>query len=382
MRCRNLAGWCVAGMLALSPALAADEPDEQVTTTKLPAPTPYRIFLPDFTISHVADGRLYLIDGETLKLQGMVATGFAGLMALSPDRSELYIATTYYTRLGHGERNDVVDTYDLATLAWKGEISIPPKHAQALPYRGVLRTSADGRLLFVQNATPASSVSVVDLKARKFLAEVPTPGCWIILPSYTVASRFSTLCGDGTILTVTLDDEGKPKTQKRSGRFFNPDEDPIFVHAENIGDRYYFVSFKGMLHTANLAGEQATFEAPSSLLTRDDARGGWRPGGYQILALHEPTRRLFVAMHPKGKEGSHKDPAKEIWVFDLASGKRIARVPGSNAIAIAVSRNDQPRLYAIDGLKMALVVYDARGKPVVKRRMENAAEIATALEMQ
>jgi len=87
-------------------------------------------------------------------------------------------------------------------------------------------------------------------------------------------------------------------------------------------------------------------------------------------------------MHPKGTEGSHKNPAKEIWVFDLASGKRIARVPGSNAIAIAVSRNDQPRLYAIDGLKMALVVYDARGKPVVKRRMENAAEIATALEMQ
>ena len=382
MRCKSLAGWFAAGMFALSVAFAADEPFEQVTTAKLPPATPYRIYLSDFSINHVADGRLNVIDGDALKLQGMVATGFAGLPALAPDRSELYIATTYYTRLGHGERNDVVDIYDIATLAYKGEIAIPPKHAQALPYHGVVRTSADGRLLFVQNATPASSVSVVDLKARKFVTEVPTPGCWIILPSYTVPFRFSTLCGDGTVLTVTLDEEGKQKTLKRSARFFNPDEDPLFVHAENIGDRYFFVSFKGKIYTANLGGEEARFEEPWSLLAPADVRQGWRPGGYQLLALHEASGRLFVAMHPKGKEGSHKDPAKEIWVFDLATEKRVARAPGNNAIAIAVSRNEVPRLFAIDGVKMALVVYDADRKLVFKRRMENVAEIGTLVEMQ
>jgi methylamine dehydrogenase heavy chain len=382
MRRKSFAPWIAAAMVALTPAFAADEPDEQVTTAKLPPSTPHRLYLSDFTISHVADGRLYLIDGDALKLQGMVATGFAGLPALSPDRSELYVATTYYTRLGHGERNDVVDIYDLATLSYKGEIAIPPKHAQALPYRGVVRTSADGRWLFVQNATPASSVTVVDLKARKFVAEVPTPGCWIILPSQSVSSRFSTLCGDGTVLTITLDDEGKPKAPRRSARFFDPDDDPLFVHAENIGDRFIFVSFKGKVYTANLGGEVATFEEPWSLLTREDLRAGWRPGGYQVTALHEATGRLFVAMHPKGREGSHKDPAKEIWAFDLAAKRRISRAPGNNAIAIAVSRNDQPRLYAIDGVKMALVVYDAAGKLAVRRRMEGVAEVATLIEMQ
>ena len=358
-RCSIGAVWMAASLFLPTPAFAADEPSEQVSVAKLPAATPYRVYLADFAINHVVDGRLYVIDGDAMKLDGMVATGFAGLPTLSPDRSELYVATTYYPRLSRGERTDVVDIYDPATLAWKDEIVIPPKHAQALPYRGVIRTSADGKLLFVQNATPATSVTVVDLKARRVVAEVPTPGCWIVLPAASVASRFSTLCGDGTVLTVTLDDEGRPKTQKKSGKFFDPDTDPLFVQAENVGDRYFFVSFKGMLHTANLGGEQATFETPWPLVAGPDARGGWRPGGYQPLALHEGTGRIFVAMHAKGKDGSHKDPAKEIWAFDLASHKRAARAPGHNAIAIAVSRNAAPRLYAIDGLKQALVVYDA-----------------------
>ena len=370
---------CLAAALCMAPALAADPPNEQVTTQALPPPSAHRVYLADFTINHVMDGRLNVIDGQALKLQGMVATGFAGLPALSPDRSELYVATTYYTRLNHGERVDVVDVYDLATLAHKGEIAIPPKHAMALPYQGVIRTSADGKLLFVQNATPAQSVSVVDLRTRQFVAEIQTPGCWIILPSQTVAARFTTLCGDGTLLTVTLEDDGKPKSMKRSERFFDPDRDPLFVQAENVGDRYYFVSFKGRVHTADVGGEVARFEPPWPLVSDAEARAGWRPGGYQPLALHERSGRLYVAMHARGSEGSHKNPAKEIWTFDFAAKKRIARAPGSNAIAIATSRDDTPRLYAIDGVKMALAVYDTAPRLVPRRRMEGVAEAGTLL---
>ena len=369
----------VASLAASS--FAADEPNEQVTTQKLPPANAHRVYLADFAISHVMDGRLNVIDGDALKLQGMVATGFAGLPALSPDRSELYVATTYYTRLNHGDRVDVVDIYDLATLAHKGEIAIPPKHAMALPYHGVIRTSVDGRLLFVQNATPAQSVSVVDLRARKFVAEIQTPGCWIVLPSQTHAPRFSTLCGDGTMLTVTLEDDGTMKSMKRSGRFFDPEQDPLFVHAENAGDRYFFVSFKGSVYTANVGGEVAQFEPPWPLVTPAEARQGWRPGGYQPLALHERSGRLYVTMHAKGVEGSHKNPAQEIWAFDAAEKKRVARAPGSNAIAIATSRDETPKLYAIDGLKMALVVYDTAPRLVSRRRMEGVAEAGTLLEL-
>jgi methylamine dehydrogenase heavy chain len=374
-------GWLPVALFAALPAFAADEPNEQVTTKPLPPATAQRIYLGDFAISHVMDGRLNVIDGANLKLLGMVATGFAGLPALAPDRSELYVATTYYTRLNHGDRVDVVDIYDLATLEHKGEIAIPPKHAMALPYHGVIRTSADGRLLFVQNATPAQSVSIVDLKARKFVAEIQTPGCWIVLPSQTHAPRFSTLCGDGTILTVTLQADGTLESMKRSGRFFDADDDPLFVHAENVGDRYFFVSFKGRVYTANVGGEVAQIEEPWPLVTRSEERQGWRPGGYQPLAVHERSGRLYVGMHAKGADGTHKNPAQEIWAFDLASKKRVGRAPGSNAIAIATSRDERPQLYAIDGVKMALVAYDTAPRLVSRRRMEGVAEVGTLLEM-
>ena len=52
--------------------------------------------------------------------------------------------------------------------------------AWALPYKGTIAPSLDDAWVFIQNATPLSSVTVVDHKAWKVTAEVPTLGCWII----------------------------------------------------------------------------------------------------------------------------------------------------------------------------------------------------------
>jgi len=370
-----LSGAC-AGSVA-----GAETVFETLSVAKMPAPTPHRIYVSDIAINHIVDGRLHVIDGDALKYLGVVSTGFAGNATLSVDRQELYVATTYYSRLSHGERSDVVDIHDPQTLEHRGEIAIPSRHAQALPYKGLVRPSSDGRWLFVQNATPASSVTVVDLKARKFAFEVATPGCWIIIPSQTVGSRFSTLCGDGTLQTITLNDNGSFKSRSRSERFFQPDDDPVFVQSDHIGDRHFFVSFKGQVHAADLSAEQPRLEAPWSLVTAADARKAWRPSGYQLLAIHRKTNRMFVAMHMGGKEGSHKDPAKEIWVFDLTQAKRVARLPGHNAIALTVSQTDTPKLFAIDGVKMGLAVFDASAKPRFLHRMEQIGESATMMEL-
>jgi methylamine dehydrogenase heavy chain len=356
---------------------------ETVGVASLPPATPYRLYVADVAITHIVDGKVHILDGRKMKYEGTIATALAGNATLSPDRSELYVATTYFTRLNRGERVDQVDVYDAGTLKLTAEIGIPPKHAQALPYRGLLRASADGRWLFVQNATPATSVSVVDLKAHKFVVEVPTPGCWALLTVPSESTRFTTICGDGSLLTVTLDAEGKVATQRRVAKFFDPDTDPIFIHAEYEGDQVHFVSFKGMLHTARLGGEEARFEAPRPLVTGADTKGGWRPGGYQPIALHAQSRRLFVGMHPGGKEGSHKEPAREIWVYDLAAGKRVARIPGSTAIALAVTRGDKPLLFAIDGAKNALVSWDVQAAPRLRaQRLAPMGDSATLIEVQ
>lgn len=354
---------------------------ETLSIARMPEPTPQRLYVSDISINHIVDGRLHVIDGDTLQYLGMISTAYAGNATLSIDRRELYVATTYYSRLSRGERTDVVDIHDTQTLEHKGEIVIPARHAQALPYKGLARPSSDGRWLFVQNATPASSVTVVDLKARKFAAEVPTPGCWIVIPSQTEGRRFSTLCGDGTLQTIVLNEDGSPKSRARSARFFHPDEDPVFVQTDNIGDRHFFVSYKGQVHAADLSGDEPKVEAPWPLASSAEARRGWRPGGYQLIAVHRRTGRLFVAVHAGGGEGSHKNPAQEIWVFDLETKKRVAKLPGHNAIAIAVSQADQPKLFAIDGLNMGLAVYDAGSRPRFLRRMEQIGEAATLLEL-
>ncbi|WP_374477467.1 amine dehydrogenase large subunit [Zoogloea sp.] len=380
---KALAGSLLTTALALgaSAGAMAELPTESITTGKLPPPNPYRIYLHDVAIGHIVDGRLHVIDGENLRYQGVIATGLAGQAVLSADRKEIFVATTYYSRLSHGVRTDVVDVHDAQTLAHTGEIEIPPRHAQSLHYKGTIRPSADGRWLFVQYATPATSVGIIDLKTRKAVNEVATPGCWAILPAASVGGRFSTVCGDGTLLTVSLDEAGQVRTQKRSARFFDPDKDPIFIHGEQDGDTYRFVSFHGEIHTAHVGGEVASYDAPWSVLGAADRKQGWRPGGYQVFAQHNASGRLYVGMHDKGKEGSHKTPAKEIWTVDLASKKRIARSPGNDAIALAVSQGERPRLFAYDGVKAAIAVFDASRKLTLSKRMEGVGETPTQMEL-
>ncbi len=380
MRYSRVLGCFVTAACLAFPAWG-EQQFETLSVARLPAPNAHRIYLSDITITHIVDNRLHVIDGDSFKYLGVISTGYAGQSTLSRDRKELYVATTYYTRLSHGERTDVVEVHDPLTLERRAEIVIPPRRAQALPYQGIIRTSNDGRWLFVQNATPATSVTVVDLKARRFAAEIPNPGCWIIIPSETAANRFSTLCGDGTLQTMVLNEDGSLKSKTRSARFFNPDEDPVFVQAEHIGDRHYLVSFRGMVHEADLSGETPMLEAPWSLIGKGDAKSGWRPGGYQLFTIHHSSGRMFIAMHKHGAEGTHKNPADEIWVVDLAGHKRVGRLPGNGAVALAVSQTPSPKLFALDGVKMGIASFDAGPKPRFLKRMEQAAESATQLEL-
>ena len=125
----------------------------------LSATTTERIYVADVAISHIVDGRMRVFNATNGKLLGIINTGYAGNFALSAKADELYLATTYLSRGGRGERSDILEVWDTNTLSVKYEVLLPPKRAQALNYRGYLRTSADGRLMFVQNATPATSVT-------------------------------------------------------------------------------------------------------------------------------------------------------------------------------------------------------------------------------
>lgn len=354
-RITAVAGFCVAANAL------ADLPVEELTV--IPAVTAKnRAYVSDIAISHIGDGKLHVIDTDTGDYLGVIGSGFAGQVTYSPDGSEILLATGYLSRGQRGERTDIVEVWDANTLAFKYEIEIVPKRAMALNYRSTIRTSADGRWVFVQNATPASSVTVVDLQERKMVAEIPTPGCWGIYPPAGRSDRFSTLCGDGTVATILLDGEGNAASRNVSDKLFDADKDAWFIQGEQDGSTYRFVSFLGNIAVVDLGGDTARLvETWAMVRSTADRKAGWRPGGYQPLAVHAASGRLYVAMHPGGAEGSHKNPAKEIWAFDLKTKKRVARMPGHAAIALTASSNGK-RVLAIDIEKLSLVAIEIGAK--------------------
>ncbi|APX73615.1 amine dehydrogenase large subunit [Achromobacter insolitus] len=376
--------WALYAALAASAGLArADLPVEELKGgTRLPPATPHRLYVMDAVFNHLVDSRVNIYDGDTMKFLGLVPTSFNGHMTVSADGKDIYVMTTYYERLNRGKRTDVVEAWDAETLTPKFEVPIPQKRAQALNYRNYLRQSTDGGLLLVQNATPASSVTVVDLKTRQFADEVTAAaGCWSIIVLPSRPRSFASICGDGALLTVDLDQAGKPMGQQRSQPMFEPEKDPIFTHTENLGNTFYFVSYNGNVYSADFSGKDAVFGKPWSLLEASGKDQGWRPGGYNLLAVNQASKRLYVGMHPNGAEGSHKTPAAEIWVYDLATRKRVARVPGKNALSMSVSQDDQPRLYTLDGGNVN--IYDAApAAPVFKGTIQAAGETALQVEPQ
>jgi len=359
---------------------AEDLPPETLTVAQLPPADANRLYISDVAFRHMVDGRLHVVDGKRMTYLGLVPTGFGGQAVLSPDKRTIYVVATYYPRLSRGERTDVVSAYDADTLAYRSEIVIPPRHAQSLPYRGIITISPDGRFLYVQNATPATSVSIVDLQAGKLASEVQTPGCWGVFVTPASSARFRTLCSDGAMLTVSHDAQGQPAGQKRSTRMFDPQHDPVFLHAEKVGDMLYFVSFNGNVYRADLSGEAPAFDPPWPLVGPADAKGGWRPGGYQLFAVHAATQRLYVGMHPRGREGSHKSPAAEIWTVDLASHKRLARSPGQHALALTVTQGERPTLYALDAATAGVVALDPANRLKPLARLDGVGEDALRLE--
>lgn len=341
-----LAAGTAIGETGRPPPLA----EEEITVERLTPPDGNRLYVTDFVFNHMVDGRIHVVDGKAGRFLGQVVSGYGALTTVSPDGKSIYLATTYYPRLYRGKRSDVVEVHDAETLELKAEIDIPAKKAQAASYRSMLVPSSDGRFLYVQNATPATSVSVVDLQAKKFVAEVQTPGCWSIQAweQSQGGHRFSAICGDGTLLTVTLDEAGQPKSRERSARFFDPDKDPIYVHPEMRGDERYFVSYNGNVYQVGLSGEQPVFRAPWSLLDARDRKQAWRPGGMQVTTMHRASGTLYINMHDKGEEGSHKNPSKEVWAFNVDSQKRVARIPSNGAISLVASQGETPLLYLLN----------------------------------
>jgi len=337
-----------AFLATLSPAFAEDLAPEKVTSAKIPADLK-RVYLVDLTINHIVDGRVYVLAADNLEVKGMIELGFLGLFYAPPKSDKLYVATTYYDRLTRGKRTDAITVYDANTLKAVDEILIPNKRAQPIEYRPLMSGSSDGKYIFVQNATPATSITVANIASKK-TAELAAPGCYGTYPSIKAANRVSTLCGDGTIGTYTLNDAGTEGKRAASEKLFDADTDAWFIHGEKNGDNYVFISFKGVMTTVSLEGEKAA--KVDAFPIADGVEGNWRPGGYQPFAIDGGM--AYVLMHSNGAEGTHKNPSVEIWTVDLKAKKVVARSKVTTITSLTIAPGGGA-LYGINPLEPSVV---------------------------
>jgi methylamine dehydrogenase heavy chain len=355
----------LAHALLLSALLAAaaraelpSDSDQGTRSATLAVPaSKHWVWVNDFVFPHMADGMAYLIDGDSGRYLGTLSTGYGfARLVLSRDGKLIYSPETYFSRGTRGTRTDVVSLYDPGTLKAIGEISIPPKRSSNMPMMANQVLTDDDRFLLIYNFNPAQSVTVVDTKTRKFVREIETPGCALVYP--TGPRSFFSICGDGSLSLVNLDDNGAAQ-QKRTQPLFDLAADPVTEKAVRVGSTWYFVSFAGRIYPLEAGPQQAVMGANWWLTTDAERKAGWRPGGLQQLAVNVRQSRLYAIMHRGGIE-THKDPGKDVWVYDLTSRRRIQQFTlKSLASSIQLSSDAQPLMFGIfiDGTD--LDIYDA-----------------------
>lgn len=349
-----------------SAASAAQVPTDPLTATRLPAASnPHWVWVNDVVFHHMADGKAFLLDGDSGRMLGMLSTGFGfNGVVLPKNAAAIYSPEIYFSRHTRGERTDVVTVYDPRELRPVAEIPIPPKRVSSMPMLANSRLTDDDRFLLVYNYTPAQSITVVDTKARKFVGEVDVAGCALVYP--TGPRSFFSLCGDGTALLVQLDDDGKAAGKARSAQLFDPVRDPVTEKAVRSGSTWLFASFHGDIVPIEATPQGLKAGARWSLLDEADRKGSWKPGGMQHLALHEASGRLYSLMHVGG-EDTHKDPGTEIWVYELAGKRRTQRIALKEpATSIAVTADAKPLLFAIFIAAQKVDVYDGQSGELLR----------------
>ncbi len=131
---------------------------EESDVATLSAPSSHWITALSFFDSNAAR----IIDGDSGKVLGAVHVAPMSSIVFAPDGKHIYVAETIWTKGNRGTRQDMVTVYDARTL--KLETEIPLSGRLLTGYRHALfAISTDGKIGYVYNMSPASSVIVVDL---------------------------------------------------------------------------------------------------------------------------------------------------------------------------------------------------------------------------
>ena len=215
--------------------------------------------------------KTYVLNGTTGAIEGMINQGYWPNFAISPDGTELYAVDTYWEKHTRGKRSDYIVVRDAQTLEVKEDIPLPDGRFLIASKKYNFDVTPDGRYGLTYNLAPSTAVTVTDLKARKSVGSIGIPGCGLIFAQ--APNRFSSLCADGSISTVTFDDSAKA-TVKHAANIFDAKNDPAFEHSawDKKHQMLYLVTYQGDVVPVSLAADQAVSGAKWSLTSAPSAR--------------------------------------------------------------------------------------------------------------
>lgn len=374
----NLAAGVAASALVLAiPVLAGDADDlsadaklqlaESHATATLTPTDQRRLYVLDVAFPAAEAARTYVLDGASGRLEGMFNQAYWPNFAISPDGGELYAVDSYWEKHTRGKRSDYIVVRDARTLQVSEDIPLPAGRLLIVSKKYNFDVTPDGHYGLTYNLAPQTAVTVTDLKARKAVGTIGIPGCGLIFAQGP--ARFSSLCADGAIDTVSFD-ESANATIKRAANVFDAKNDPAFEHSgwDKHHQMLYLVTYHGKVIPVNLAGEQAVAGASWSLTSDAERSAGWRPGGWQLTHFHSSKQRLYVLMH-QGRDWTHKNSGTEVWEFDATTGKRLQRVKlPEPAQSIAVSQDADALLYVIADSYRIYGFRLATGKPLYRTK--------------
>lgn len=346
MRAMTLAALTLPAFLSVANAQLAPE---TIGSETMPDPGD------NWFIAKTSDGA-YVWDGASGEMQGLLSlSSYTPAVQPNPARKEVYAAESYFSRGVHGDRTDILAIYDFENLSPIAEVEIPQKIA-VLSLRGHIGLMGSGRHVAVFNMTPGQSVSIIDVENRRFVDELSTAGCAIIMP--VAENDFLMICGDGTLQLIRLNADGTESDRARSREFFDLQEDPVFDRPIRTADGWLLISHEGQVFNVTTEGDRIRISDGWSIVSEEDVDEEWRPGGGQLKTLHRQTGLLFVLMH-QGEQYTHHEPGTEVWVFDSATERRVGRMELETAANhILVTQHDDPKLVVADE-EGGLHVFDA-----------------------
>jgi methylamine dehydrogenase heavy chain len=336
-------------VFAVPVARAQIEPQTMGPTETLPEPG-------ENWFITIARGGGFIFDATTGEMYGTISKAPRS-PAIQPnfDRREFYSAGIFYTRDTYGERTDLLIVHDFDNLSPIAEIEIPQK-STILGFRNYLGLLSGGRHVASSNMTPAQSVSITDVVDRRFVGEISTPGCSLILPVQN--NDFLTICGDGTLMLIGLDDNGEETNRVRSAKFFDVQEDPVYDRPVQSADGWLLFSHGGKAFDVTTDGDQVRISSPWDLLTGEEREEGWWPGGAQLATLHRELGIFYITMH-QGEPYSHHEPGTEVWVYNTATQRKIGSIPFETPVDHVMVTQESSPLLIVGDEEGGTHVYDA-----------------------